>query len=383
MSIRNGLTALAAFAFAVPVLAAEPHAIPFKIVSEGPASQSRAVQLVVHSQRVGRDFQIQITAPHTPPILPGQTAPAIYVLDGGYDLAGPTGWLLGGAGSMAPAYIITIDYPPGSPSTRRRDMLFGPASRFDGTVAEGGGGAAFRAFLLEELKPLMEARYPLDPKAAILFGHSLSGIFTANMLADRPEAFSGYLIASPSVWADPSVIDRLQTVAARSPGRKVFVAWGASEDPDMLDGGQKVSAALASDPGRLTLKTRAFEGEQHISYYPLVMSAALPFLLPRAAPMKRPSPITLTRAQTQRYFGTYSLSDGRKVTIGEDEDGMLLEVQGADPANIHAEALDQFYVHGVDARITFEAGPGPPAALSFYVNGTEARAVRSQASGRP
>jgi predicted alpha/beta superfamily hydrolase len=373
MSIRNGLVALAAFAFAFPALA-EPSTL--KVVSEGPAPQRRAVQLIVHSERAGRDFQVQITAPGTPPILPGQTAPAIYVLDGGYDIAGPTGWLLGGAGTMAPAYVIAIGYPPGGPSTRERDLLFASGTRPDGSVAEGGGGAAFRAFLLEELKPLMEARYPLDPKSSVLFGHSLSGIFTANMLANRPEAFSGYLIASPSLWADPSVIDRLNAAAARAPGRKVFVAWGAKEEPYMVDGGQRVSAALSSDPERLTLKTKAFEGETHISYYPLVMPAALPFLLPRAQPIRHPSPINLTREQTQRYFGVYVLSDGRKVTIGEDEDGMLLEVDGALAANIHAEAVDRFYIHGVDARITFDAGSGPPQAMIFYVNGTEARAVR-------
>lgn len=374
MGFRIVLAALCVLAFGLPALAAPAPTLT--VVSEGPAPQRRAVQFIVHSERAGRDFQVQVTAPVTPPILPGQTAPAIYVLDGGYDIAGPTGWLLGGAGAIAPAYVIAIGYPPGAPSTRERDMLFAPGTRPDGTVAQGGGGAAFRAFLLEELQPFLRARYPLDPNAAVLFGHSLSGIFTANMLADRPEAFSGYLIASPSLWADPGVIDRLKTVAARAPGRKAFVAWGAKEEPYMIDGGERVSAALAGAPERLALKTRAFENETHLSYYPLVMSTALPFLLPRAAPIRHPSPIALTREQTQRYFGVYVLSDGRKVTIGEDEDGMLLEVDGAPSTNILAEALDRFYIHGVDAKITFEAGAGPPRSMIFYVNGGQARAVR-------
>jgi predicted alpha/beta superfamily hydrolase len=373
MTIRKWATAaLMGLILATPAVCETP----LKIVSEGPATQRRAVQLIVHSERVGRDFQVQITAPHTQPILPGQTAPAVYVLDGGYDLAGPTGWLLGGAGAIAPAYVIAIGYPPDSPSTRGRDLLFGPGTQPDGTVTEGGGGAAFRDFLLDELKPLMEAKYPLDPKTAVLFGHSLSGIFTANMLADRPEAFSGYLIASPSVWADPGVIDKLKAVRAKAGGRKVFVAWGAAEEPYMIAGGTSVSEALAGDPQHLALRTQAFVGEQHISYYPLVMSAALPFLLPRAAPIKRPSPVTLTPEQTRRYFGTYLLSDGRTVTLGEDEDGILLQVAGFPPTNILPEALDRFYIHGEDARITFELGGGPPGWLTLYVNGAQARAVR-------
>lgn len=375
MTFRIWATAGLASLALTPGVCAEPLP-PLKIVSEGPASQSRAVQLIVHSRRVGRDFAIQVTTPHTPPILPGQTAPAVYVLNGGYDIAGPTGWLLGGAGSMAPAYIIAINYPPDGPSMRETDLLFGPGTRPDGTVAEGGGGAAFRAFLLEELKPFMEARYPLDPKAAMLFGHSLSGIFTANMLADRPDGFSGYLIASPSVWADPGVIQRLKAVRAKAGGRKAFVAWGAAEDAYMIDGGTKVSAALSGDPDHLTLRTQAFAGEQHISYYPLVMSAALPFLLPRAAPIKRPSPIILKPEQIRRYFGAYSLPDGKTVTIGEDEDGVLLEVAGFPATNILSEALDRFYLHGQDARVTFEPGGGPAGWLTLYVNGAEASAVR-------
>lgn len=373
---RLTIAALAGLLIASSPLAAQDGAAAIKIVSEGPALQSNAIQLIVYSERVGRDFQIDVTPPYTPPLLPGQTAPAVYVLDGGYDVAGPTGRLMGGAGTMAPAYIITVGYPPGGPYTRERDLLFGPGTRPDGTVAKGGGGAAFRAFLLEELKPFMETRYPLDPRTAVLFGHSLSGIFTANMLADQPEAFSGYLIASPSLWADPTAPERLRAVRARAHGRKAFVAWGAAEDAYMVEGGQAILSALSGGAGGLAVASRAFEGEQHISYYPLIMSAALPFLLPRTAPMKRPSPVSLTSEQTRRYFGTYVLSDNKTVTIGEDEDGLLLEITGFPPTNIHAEALDQFYIHGVDARITFEPGKGPPLALTLYVNGAQARAVR-------
>lgn len=59
---------------------------------------------------------------------------------------------------------------------------------------------------------------------SVLVGHSLSGIFAATMLADRPQAFSNYLIASPSYWADPGVADRLKAVKLTEPRRKVLVA---------------------------------------------------------------------------------------------------------------------------------------------------------------
>ena len=74
-----------------------------KLVSEGPALQARAVQLRVHSERMGRDYVIEVTAPFRPPVFPGQLAPVIYALDGGHGVAGPSGWLLGGGGAMLPA----------------------------------------------------------------------------------------------------------------------------------------------------------------------------------------------------------------------------------------------------------------------------------------
>lgn len=357
-------------------LANTPPPLFMRVMSEAPALQAHTTQLIVRSQAADRDFQIEVTPPYTPPLLPGQKAPVVYVLDGGYGLAGPTGRLLGGAGTMAPAYIVTIGYPPGGPYTRERDLLSSPATRPDGAVAKGGGAAAFQAFLLDELRPYIEARYPIDGGAAVLFGHSLSGVFTANLLADKPEAFGGYLIASPSVWADATLLRRLAAMRSKADGQRVFVGYGADEEPHMIDGARRVAEALSGDPGHLVLKAQAFTGEQHISYYPVLMSAAFPFLLPRATPIRRPSPIILTPAQAHRYFGTYSLSDGRKVTIGEDEDGMLLQVDGLDPTNIHAEAPDRFYVHGVDARLTFESGDGPPSILTLYVNGAEAVARR-------
>ena len=343
--------------------------------SEGPVVISGATRLTVHSTIVGRDFVVDVTLPHTPPVLPGQTAPVLYVLDGGYDLAGPAGWLLGGAGMMAPAYIVTVGYPDGE-GEREVDLLFGPGTRPDGTVATGGGGAAFLDFLTLELKPFIEARYPVDPERSALFGHSLSGIFTANVLARRPTAFSSYLIASPSVWADPGIVERLSALKITGSPLRVFVAYGAQEEPYMIDGARQISAALERATG-LIRETRAFEGQQHISYYPALTTVAFPFLLPRDKAMRRPDPIVIPPERLGRYVGIYRLSDGRSITISRDEDGLVFKVEGRDEVGLLAEAVDRFYIHGVDASIVFDAGVSASAGMSVSVNGATARAERA------
>lgn len=354
--------------------AAETPGLTLK--SDGPVVISGATSLTVHSAIVGRDFVVEVTTPHTPPVLPGQMAPVLYVLDGGYGLAGPAGGLLGGAGTMAPAYIVTVGYPGGD-SAREIDLLFGPGTRPDGTVAKGGGGAALLDFLTLELKPFIEARYPVDPSRSALFGHSLSGVFTANVLARRPSAFSSYLIASPSVWADPGVVARLSALKVAGAERRVFVAYGAEEEPYMIDGARRISAALEHATG-LIRETKAFEGQQHISYYPALTTVAFPFLLPRDKAMRRPDPVAIAPERLERYLGVYRLSDGRSVMVTRDEDGLVLKVEGRDEVGLLAEAADRFYIHGVDASIVFDTGVDPSPGMAISVNGATARAERAR-----
>src|SRR6185437_4614466 len=89
--------------------------------------------------------------------------------------------------------------------------------------ARRGGGAAFEAFLLEDLKPFIEAHYPADPRRSVLFGHSAGGLFAANVFADRPDAFYGYVIGSASAWADPSLFARLAAAAGKAHGQHVYL----------------------------------------------------------------------------------------------------------------------------------------------------------------
>jgi predicted alpha/beta superfamily hydrolase len=314
-----------------------------------------------------------VTAPYTPPLLPGQKTSAIYALDSGYGVAGPSGWLLGGAGAMQPAYIVTIGYPPEQQITRDWDLLARDATRpSEGTVAKGGGAAAFTAFLLEELKPFIEGKYPVDPARGVLFGHSLAGIYAANVLADHPDAFAGYLIASPSLWADPTVIERLKAAGRAGQAARVYVAYGADEAPWMVEGGEAVARALAGSA--FQVRKQAFPAETHISYYPAILPAAGPFLLPRSIPLTQPNPVALSVEQLAAYEGTYRLADGRLIRISRDGARLFGEMQGAPRTELSAEAPARFFIRGMDFQAVFDGAPAQ--RLTLHVNGDSASAVR-------
>lgn len=360
-------------ALAVSVLLLAPSgpasAQELTVVEEGPAIQSRATQFTVRSRHADRDYLIQVTPPARPPVFPGQKAAVVYALDGGWGVAGAAGWVLGGGGAMSPAYMVTIGYPQGQPNSREADLLPRPVARQDGSMARGGRSDRFTRFLLEELKPFIEARYPVDPSRAVLFGHSLGGIFTANVLADQPGAFAGYLIASPSVWADTTAPDRLRAISANGAGPRVFVGWGELEEPYMLEGGRQVAAALAGRGDRVA--THVFPGDFHITYYPAALGKALPFLLPRQTPLEFPLPIDVPRDGLARLAGRYALQNGVEIGVTPTARGLRAAIPGMPPVDLKPRSPTSFFIPDMDVRVDFE-----PNAMILFVNGDRIDAVR-------
>jgi predicted alpha/beta superfamily hydrolase len=360
-------------------LASAQSVTPLRVVSEAPGTLYRAdptVQFVVHSERVGRDFLVQVTPPAFGPWLPGQKAAVVYALDGGYGIVGPAVWLLGGSNAMLPAYVVSVSYPSGQSSTRERDMLFAPrAQRPDGSVANGGGGEAMMGFIVDELRPWVEGKYPVDRAKSVLMGHSLSALFTANVLARRSDAFAGYLIASPSVWADPQIAARLAAVRVEGP-RRVFVAYGEDEAPYMVDGANQVAKAIRQNGAAFLARREVFASADHISFYPELAAKGLGYLLPRKRAIDYPIPAHVAAEVLRRYEGTYVLSDGRKLTV-RLKDGRLATTLMYPVELDPLPEAGRFFVNGVDAQFTFKGPAGESASvLSIDYLGDTATARR-------
>jgi predicted alpha/beta superfamily hydrolase len=92
--------------------------------------------------------------------------------------------------------------------------------------------------------------------------------------------FSGYIIASPAIHRDPSVLGRLAASAMRPHGQRVFLAVGGAEEPIMLQDYAQLAAAIAASGSKLTVVNRTYEGASHLSYYPRLVVDAFPWLLP-------------------------------------------------------------------------------------------------------
>ena len=264
--------AVAVFLVACAVPGSSFAAVTVK--ASGPIEQAFEQSFVLHSDAVGRDFQVNVFSPPGPPL--SVRTPVIYALDAGYDLAGPA--LRAVLPDMQPALIVHIGYRPPDFSYRMHDLLFERGS--DGLATQGGGGAAFARFLLDELKPWIEARFPADAQRSFLMGHSASGLFAAHVLADQPNRFAGYVLASPPFDFEPALLDRLAHARA-TPTVRVFVSVGGREPTQMIAGAQTAARALSKPGSGFVVESQVFEGLGHSESYLMLPLKAYPFLLPR------------------------------------------------------------------------------------------------------
>lgn len=367
-------TLAACLAIVLTALASTAASDPLTVVSEAGVTQQNATRFVVHSDRLGRDYEISVQLPGAKVFLPGQKLAAIYALDGGHGFAGPSSVFLGGRAMMAPAIVVSLRLAPGQPSSRDQDYAHHPFT-IDGET-RGGGGAAFEAFLLQDLRPFIEARYPADPAGSVLFGHSMGGVFTANVFAANPDAFAGYIIGSLVLPRDPSLVGRVAKASQRAQDGRVFLGVGGAEDGAtaekraMSQSFSALTKAFKVSPG-VAVQAKSYPGENHISYYPNLVLDGFRFVLPPTLPVDLPY-APLPQETLARYVGAYALPDGRMLTVKPGFEN-LLSVQVDDQPSTYwlPNGADRFYAYAADLDVAFD-----PGGLTLTGRGAKARAVR-------
>lgn len=108
----------------------------------------------------------------------------------------------------------------------------------------GGAGLAYGRFLVDELKPAIDAQYRTDPERASLGGASLGGLITMVLGLEYPEVYDGLLVVAPSVWWDSEeVLDRVRAFDAPT-GQRVWLSMGVEESDGMRQGARKLGIEL-------------------------------------------------------------------------------------------------------------------------------------------
>ncbi|PYR52750.1 MAG: hypothetical protein DMF89_01645 [Acidobacteria bacterium] len=139
----------------------------------------------------------------------------------------------------------------------------------------------------------------------------------------------------------------------------------------------QLAAILIAAPSSFTVERRVFAGEGHISYYPLLIQAAFPWLVPPPGADRRA--MTLSPEALQRVVGVYELADGRVVTVTLKAAKVFVQVTGLPgESELLAESAQRFFLPGgYNVLMTFEGAMDAPASsLIVSMNGTPLRASR-------
>ena len=226
----------------------------------------------------GGAYRIFIQKPEAP--APEAGYPVLYILDGEDNFAvaaATTGRYAKYARDhgFEAGLIVGIGYAGES----RRSLDYTPET--DLTVdARGrpvGRAGAFRDFIVSNLRPSIEADFPVDASRQTLFGHSYGGLFVLDTLFEDPSLFQTYVAASPSIWfGNRAVLRNEARLPARLAGlspRTLLLTAGDGEDripPALVGSGvgslRAEAEALASRLARiegLTVSHRTLTGETH------------------------------------------------------------------------------------------------------------------------
>jgi predicted alpha/beta superfamily hydrolase len=126
--------------------------------------------------------------------------------------------------------LIVVGVPNGK--DRTHDMTPPAQGQTAKTFPTAGGADAFASFILDEVAPMVRAKYRALP-TTVLAGHSFGGLFAVHVAATRPGAFAGVVAMSPSLWWNDStdVVPYADAIAKAAAHTRLFASSGGLEPP--------------------------------------------------------------------------------------------------------------------------------------------------------
>jgi predicted alpha/beta superfamily hydrolase len=198
----------------------------------------------------------------------GKRYPILYMPDGGLEEDFPhvTNDIDAAirAGQMRPVIVVGIEN-----TERRRDMT-GPTSvEEDRKIAPHvGGSAKFRAFIREELMPMIAQRVRGNGRTAIV-GESLAGLFVLETFLQEPQMFDTWIVLSPSLWWNGGALvhGAAGKLRVEPEGTRTLYVATAADDGTEDAARALVEALHSAAPKNLTWYYEPQSDQKHISIY--------------------------------------------------------------------------------------------------------------------
>lgn len=226
-----------------------------------------------HSEFLERDRDVTVYLPPDYEADDARRYPVLYLHDGQNLFDGTTAFIYGQywhVGETADALVQMRLVEPlvivGINNTgERRIDEYTPT--IDGRTKLGGQADLYGRFLVEELKPFVDARYRTlaDASNTGLGGSSLGGLVSLHLGIKYPHVFGKLAVLSPSIWWDRKVIlNNVRNLDAK-PALRVWIDVGTAEGDYAVKDAARLRDALIMCGWKLEadLKYTEAEGAQH------------------------------------------------------------------------------------------------------------------------
>lgn len=210
------------------------------------------------SKATGRDYRLFVSVPSSPP--PEGGFPVLYLIDGNlhFGIAVDTARIQGCWPDVVDPVVVGIGYQTDSVAValglRMPDLTtpiaqdaqnWGWMKHMPPPELGYGQMDSYLDMLENEIKPMIEERYPIDHGDQTLMGHSLGGLTTLYALFRRTTSFQHYVSISPSIWwNDRDVLKHEANFAERVKSGKasarILVSVGEMETGDQRIKGSKM-----------------------------------------------------------------------------------------------------------------------------------------------
>jgi hypothetical protein len=239
-------------------------------------------QRLINSAALGDDREINIWLPPSY-AESGKRYPVVYLIDGALDqdfhhIAG-----LAQYGSLSGSFdeVILVGLQT---KDRRAELTWrstDPAEIRD--FPTNGNSAAFRKFLTDEVRPLIDASYRTSGEDALM-GESLAGLFVAESFLNHPETTDRYVAISPSLWWDFGSLGKEARARLDDypKGQRKFYLAIANEKGVMRQGALSIVSALKKEKPKGVAWTFSDRPDlQHATIYHREALEALEWTFPR------------------------------------------------------------------------------------------------------
>ncbi|VXB90024.1 alpha/beta hydrolase [Massilia sp. 9I] len=255
----------------------------------------------IHAANLKRDYQLFVALPDS--YREGSKRyPVLFVPDANYAFAltRSIASRLHKHAGIEEVIVVGLSYAKGDAGNYSRRRDYTPSvprkhnyqSDMPGRAPAFGEAAAYGRFMVDEVFPFVARSYRADMKRKIFAGHSYGSLLGLQIMLDAPRSFEHYILGSPSLWFDAGIMfEREQAYGARHKDLPASVYFGiggletlapgkkrsrSEEDADMVADLREFDGLLKAHryPG-LKTEMKVFEGEDHASVFPFVLTRGL------------------------------------------------------------------------------------------------------------